>query len=243
MTGPLEGIEVSKVKSSYYTRDGLHVFPTARFHCNGHILGVWGITYFESISNDFFYNRTLVMNLQVWRQNQSHYAPTGINSSVTFSPESIATGSASDTAPFYFSDSQNYTFNLSLDAPIDVVAGDILGIYLPPSTRYATRSTLINSIHIDLADDFQNPVFDSLPRACWSPTLGTTLCNLVSSAMTPLLSVNFASTSLPTGELAFSCLPHICLCSNRLYTVHAIAALLLLCTCAGCRFHTSLYQL
>ena len=86
-------------------------------------------------------------------------------------PESIASGSDSTTAPLYFTMYRNYTFSINVaDAPIDVMAGDTLGIYLPPDTTYGS-STIINHIPIGLADDFLIPYFDSA-TVCWSPTLG-----------------------------------------------------------------------
>ena len=84
------------------------------------------------------------------------------------------------------------------------MAGDILGIYLPPVTPYTLYSPVINHIPIGAADDFLIPYFVTEPSACWSPTLGRTLCNsLINSPIqTPVLSLNFVPTSTPTGKLA-----------------------------------------
>lgn len=173
------------------------MFPTIKFQCNGHIQGVKGIAYYD---RRLYYNRTLVLNLQLWRNNQSHYAPTGINNNATFSPEGFASASDSPTAPLYVNISGDYPFIIN-DASIDVMAGDILGIYLPPRTSYDNR-TQVNSIPIALADEFQTPFFRPALSTCWSPTLGRTQCHYGFSIKTPLLSLDLVSTSVPTGKLA-----------------------------------------
>ena len=133
MTGLFENVNAPDIASSFLIRPGVYVFPTIEFECNGRIQGVKGIAYFATRQN---YNRTLVLNLNLWRRNLTRYIPTNINRNVAFSPESIASGSDSATGPLYFNMSRDYTFNINLaDAPIDVMAGDTLGIYLY-TTRY-----------------------------------------------------------------------------------------------------------
>lgn len=203
MNGLVEEAELFNVTSRFWISAGLYVYPTIKFQCNGQIQGISGIAYFEALgSRNYYYNRNLLLNLQLWRQNQSYYAPTGINSSVVFSPEEIASGSDSSTAPVYFSNIiLNYNFSINLgNASIDVMAGDILGISLPPNTSYV-GNTQINRIPIRLADDFVIS-YSNGRSPCWSPTLGATLCNRIFSTYKPLLSLNFTSTSMPTGKLA-----------------------------------------
>ena len=204
MTGLFENVNAPDIASSFWIRPGVYVFPTVEFECNGRIQGVRGIAYFERQAIDMrLYNRTLSLNLNLWRRNLTRYIPTNINRKATFSPELIASGSDSATAPFYFNMSRDYTFNINLaDAPIDVMAGDTLGIYLPPDTTYGS-STVINRIPIVLADDYIFPYYSSLPT-CWSPTLGTALCSPVPKCpfRAPLLSLTFSPTAVPTGKLA-----------------------------------------
>ena len=177
------------------------MFPTIEFECNGSIQGVRGIAYFETGGN---YSRTLVLNLNLWRLSQNKYVPT-ISRNVTISPESITSGDDSATAPLNFSMARSCTFSINLtDAPIDVMAGDILGIYLPPETTYES-STVSNHIPIGEADDFQ--IFSLfIPPACWSPTLGRALYSplplLLYRIPAPLLSLTFVPASVPTGKLA-----------------------------------------
>lgn len=208
VTGLLKNVNAPNIASSYWIRRGSYAFPTVAFKCNGSIQGVRGIAYF---TRNLYYNRTLVLNLNLWRRKQSHYVPTMINSNATFSPEEIATGSASAAAPFYFNNPRNYTFSINLgDASINVMAGDILGISLPSATHYR-NNILINHIPIGLADDFQITYFDTLPSACWSPTLGRTLCNSFEIDKAPLLSLNFVPTSVSTGKLVVCLIYLICI--------------------------------
>ena len=139
------------------------------------------------------------MTLQVWRMNQSYYAPTGINSNAVFTPEKVASGSNSLIAPFYFSNSLDSNFSIDLgDASIEVMAGDILGISLPQSTPYGSN-TQINGIPIRVADNFPIRYFVE-HFSCWSPTQGATLCNQIFTGFTPLLALEFTPTSMPTGK-------------------------------------------
>ena len=186
--------------SSSFDSAGLYVFPTIEFECNGSIQGVRGIANFDT---GCYYRRTLFLNLNLWRLNQTEYVPT-ISRNVSFSPESITSGGDSATAPLYFSMARSYNFSINLtDASIDVMAGDILGIYLPPETTYES-STVINHIPIGEADEFQMSSL-WIPPACWSPTLGRALCSplplLLYRIPAPLLSLNFVPASVPTGKL------------------------------------------
>ena len=201
MTGLLEGIDNRNITSSYWLLPGSLVFPTIRFQCNGRIRGVRGVAHYDS---RYYYNRTLVLNLQVWRQNQGHYAPIGINSNATFSTLGIGFGTNS-TSPLYFTIPRDAFFSSTLgDALIDVKAGDILAIYLPPHTSY-NNIIQVNSIPIALADGFQTPYFRAALSTCWSPTLERTQCRCGLTIGTPLLALNFISTtSLSTGKIVFS---------------------------------------
>ena len=204
MTGLLEEAKLSTVATSRWIRQGLSVYPTIKFHCDGWIRGISGIAYFEALERrNYYYNRTLVLNLQVWRLNQfeSYYAPTGINSNAVFTPEKVASGSNSLIAPFYFSNSLDSNFSIDLgDASIEVMAGDILGISLPQSTPYGSN-TQINGIPIMVADNFTSSYFTGHSN-CWSPTQGATLCNPILTSFTPLLALKITPTSMPTGKHA-----------------------------------------
>ena len=200
MTGLLEEAELPNVATSRWIPEGLWVYPTIKFHCDGWIRGISGIAYFEALEHrNFYYNRALVLNLQVWRLNQSYYAPTGINSNAVFTPEEIASGSNSSIAPFYFSNTLDSNFSIDLgDASIEVMAGDILGISLPQTTLYGNNAQ-INGIPIRVADNFPIQYFGGHFN-CWSPTQGATLCNHIVTGSTPLLALKFTSTSVPTGK-------------------------------------------
>ena len=194
------------------------MLPTIRFQCNGRIQGVRGIAHYNPWPS-YYYNRTLVLNLQVWRQNQGHYVPTGINSNATFSP--LGTNS---TTPFYFTNPQTASFSSSLgDASIDVKAGDILAIYLPPHTSYS-NIIQVNSIPIALADEFQTSSFRTALSMCWSPALESTQCHWGSTIGTPLLALNFISTtsSVPTSKIVNYCLTIIMLLGYSCLSAYAL---------------------
>ena len=132
---------------------------------------------------NYYYNRNLTLTLQVWWQNQSYYAPTGINSNAVFTPEEIASGSNSSIAPFYFSNTFFTNFSIDLgEVSFDVMAGDILGIFLPSSSSYV-GNVQINWIPIALADNFPSR-YSNGRSDCWSPTLGETLCNRIFTTFT-----------------------------------------------------------
>ena len=203
VTGLFENVN-TPASSFWFSSTGFYVFPTIEFKCNGSIQGVRGIAFFAEQSS-YRYNRTLVLNLNLWRRNQAQYVLTNINRNVAFYPESIASGRHSATASFYFNTSAYYTFSINLtDSSIEVMAGDILGIYLPPVTPYTLYSPVINHIPIGAADGILIPYSVTEPSACWSPTFGLTLCNSLGSNLirTPVLSLNFVATSMPTGKLA-----------------------------------------
>ena len=216
VTGLFENVN-TPASRSWFRLTGLYVFPTIEFKCNGSIQGVRGIAYFAEQSS-YRYNRTLVLNLNLWRRNQSHYVQANINRNVVLSPESVASG-RHITGSFYFDMSGYYTFSINLaDSSIEVLAGDILGIYLPPVTTY-NFSTVINHIPIGAANNFSIPYFVTEPSACWSPTLGRTLCNSLRSNPigAPMLSLNFVPTSNPTGKLALHVFDRFCVCDACIY--------------------------
>ena len=201
VTGLLEEAYISRLSTTdriSFAGPGLYVFPTVKFQCNGRIESVSGIAHFE---DEAYYNRNLLLNINVWRRDQRRYAPTGISKTVTLSLDDIASEhNLTDGLPkFYFSNVQSYVFSISLgDASISVMAGDILGIYLPWHTDH--DEGIIQYIPIGLVDNFKNL---SLLTSCSTPMLGNVECDSVSLFETSLLSFNFVSTSVNGKHINF----------------------------------------
>ena len=185
------------ITSSRFISEGFYLFPTAKFGCSGRILGLQGRAYFYSP----YYNGTLVLSLQLWKEEQDHYtAPLQIHT-VSLSTAQIDTVMDSMAFPglFYFFNFQAWTFSMSLDEAIEVEAGDVLGVYLPP-TGTAGDYVVVNSIPLGIADGPNIHVRD--PTSCWSPTQGRFVCHqLLSSTGLPLLSFEFERGPEVTSKL------------------------------------------
>ena len=222
VTGLLEEAYISRlsIADSYSFADpGFYVFPTAKFQCNGSIESVSGIAHFEGLSDGAYYNRTLLLNINLWHRDQGSYAPTGMNRNVTLSLDSIASGSNLTDGLFYFRNALSHEFSMSVGEPsIHVMAGDILGIYLPGPTDYDEGETQHNSIPIGLTDDFRSLLTPCEARIL---RLESNDCPVVYSIKTPLLFFNFVPTSV-TGKCPI-CVCNLqidaCIFTNAIFTI------------------------
>ena len=176
------------------------MFPTAKFECSGRILGLQGRAYFNRLLNDYYYNGTLVLSLQLWKEEQDHYTAPLQNHTVSLSTAQISTALASaNPGLFFFSNSRTLTFPITLDEAIEVEAGDVLGIYLPP-TGTVRDKVVVNSIPLDIADGPDIRVHG--PTSCWSPTQGHFVCHqLQPFTGLPLLSFEFERGPEVTSKL------------------------------------------
>ena len=175
------------------------MFPTAKFECSGRILGLQGRAYFDTLSNDYYYNGTLVLSLQLWKEEQDHYTAPLQNHTVSLSTAQIDTAVASSNPRlFYFGSIRRWTFSMSLDEAIEVEAGDVLGIYLQP-TGTVGDNVVVNSIPLGIADGPDIRVLGS--TSCWSPQ-GRIVCHpLLSFTGLPLLSFEFERSPEVTSKL------------------------------------------
>ena len=191
LTGFIANVTNPNITSSRFISEGFYLFPTAKFECSGRILGLQGRAYFDTFTN-FYYNGTLVLSLQLWKEEQDHYTARPLqNHTVSLSTAQIDTVVASRSYPglFFFINNQTWTFSMSLDEAIEVEAGDVLGVYLPP-TGTAGDTVVVNSIPLGIADGPDIRVRG--PTSCWSQRL--------SSTGLPLLSFEFEHSPKMTGK-------------------------------------------
>ena len=129
LTGFIANVTNPNITSSRFISEGFYLFPTATFECSGRILGLQGRAYFDTLSNDYYYNGTLVLSLQLWKEEQDHYTAPLQNHTVALSTAQIDTAIASARPGlFYFSSIRRWTFSMSLGEAIEVEAGDVLGL-------------------------------------------------------------------------------------------------------------------
>ena len=204
LTGFIANVTNPNITSSRFISEGFYLFPTAKFECSGRILGLQGRAYFDTLSN-FYYNGSLVLSLQLWKEEQGSYTAPLQNHSVSLSTAQIDTAMDSAIFPglFYFRNIQTRTFSISLDEAIEVEAGDVLAIYLPPTgtvTDNDRDNVVVNSIPLGIADGPDIGVRG--PTTCWSPTQGRFACHqLLPSTGLPLLSFEFEHSPEVTSEL------------------------------------------
>ena len=199
LTGFIANVTNPNITSSRFISEGFYLFPTAKFECSGRILGLQGRAYFNRLLNDYYYNGTLVLSLQLWKEEQDHYTAPLQNHSVSLSTAQIDTVVASASPGlFYFTSIRRWTFSMSLDEAIEVEAGDVLGVYLP-LTGTVGGNVVVNSIPLDIADGPDIGVRG--PTSCWSPTQGRFACHqLQSFTGLPLLSFEFEHSPKMTGK-------------------------------------------
>ena len=187
------------ITTSQHISEGFYLFPTAMFTCNGRIVGFQARAYFKGIEeNDkYYYNETLVLNLQFWKEEQGHYAAPVRNHTLSLATKGIATGRPSGTYPgkYFFRESQLFQFSNRLDEAIEVEAGDVLAVYLPPTTNEVPKA--INSIPLVIADS--PGIRAQSPTPCWSPK-GQIVCHpVLPFTGVPLLSFEFERSPVVNG--------------------------------------------
>ena len=102
---------------------------------------------------------------------------------------------------FIFYNNLTWTFSISLEEAIEVEAGDVLAVYLPPMTG-SVPVNVVNSIPLGIADG--PGVHLQGPTSCWSPSQGRFTCHqLLSSTGLPLLSFNFEHSPGDPFEYVF----------------------------------------
>ena len=183
--------------SSPYIFEGFYLFPTAMFTCNGSIVGFRGIAYFEGDIR-YYYNERLVLSLQFWKEEQGHYAAPVRNHTLSLATTRIDTGVSSGSYPgnYFFRDSLYFKFSNRLDEAIEVEAGDVLAVYLPPRTRNKAPKA-INGIPLVIADS--PGIRAQSPTPCWSPQ-GQIVCHpVLPFTGVPLLSFEFERSSVVNG--------------------------------------------
>ena len=184
------------ITTSQHISEGFYLFPTAMFTCNGSIVGFRGIAYFEG---DFrYYNERLVLSLQFWKEEQGHYAAPVRNHTLSLATRRIDTVVTSGRYPgkYFFRNSLFFQFSNSLDEAIEVEAGDVLAVYLPPITRNEVPNA-INSIPLVIADS--PGIRAQSPIPCWSPK-GQIVCHpVLPFTGVPLLSFEFERSPVVTG--------------------------------------------
>ena len=183
--------------SSPYIFEGFYLFPTAMFTCNGSIVGFRGIAYFEGDIR-YYYNEKLVLSLQFWKEEQGHYAAPVRNHTVSLATRKIGTGVPSGSYPgnYFFRESRFFKFSYSLEEAIEVEAGDVLAVYLPPKTRNEVPNA-INGIPLVIADS--PGIRAQSPTPCWSPQ-GQIVCHpVLPFTGVPLLSFEFERSSVVNG--------------------------------------------
>ena len=179
------------ITSSQYISEGFYLFPKAMFTCNGRIVGFQGRAYFEG-EGKHYYNRSLVLSLQFWKEEQGHYAAPVRNHTLSLATGGIdndnVVSSASYPGKYFFRKSQIFQFSNSLEEAIEVEAGDVLAVYLPARTKNEAPNA-INSIPLVIADSPGIRV--QSPTPCWSPQ-GQIVCHpVLPFTGVPLLSFEF----------------------------------------------------
>ena len=198
LTGFIANVANPNITSSRFISEGFYLFPTAKFECSGRILGLQGRAYFYP---RYYYNGTLVLSLQLWKEEQDHYTAPLQNHSVSLSTAQIDNVEASRiySGVSVISSVLTWTFSISLDEAIEVEAGDVLGIYLPP-TGTVRGKVVVNSIPLDIADGPDIGVRG--PTSCWRPTQGRFVCHpLQPFTGLPLLSFEFERGPEVTSKL------------------------------------------
>ena len=192
--------DISNPAISSTVSEGYYLFPMVKFKCSGHILGVQGRIHIEE---DYYYRNPLLLTMQLWQENQDHYITRGRNYTISLSiddesaefPDAIP---SSTSGLYYFPDSRTVTLPYTFDNAISVEAGDVLGIYLPPTEMFADN-VVITGIPLVLAD---SPAIGIRgPTPCWSPTQRRYLCHpLLPFTGVPLLSFDFKRSLVMTGK-------------------------------------------
>ena len=190
------------ITSSRSISEGFYLFPAAKFRCSGHILGLQGRATFDGRPDPtfFYYNETLVLSLQLWKEEQGHFVASLQNHSVSVSTEQLGTVRASTAFDglFLFNKDQTLTFPIRLEEAIAVEAGDVLALSVPPMTESSpSNRNVINGIPLHIANG--PGTFLQSPTSCWSPQ-GRAVCySMQPLTAIPWLTFEFERSPEMTG--------------------------------------------
>ena len=178
MNGFITDINNPSITSSRPISEGFYLFPKAKFKCSGRILGLQGRAKFDGRPPPtfFYYNETLVLSLQFWKEEQGHYVAPLQNHSVSISTEQFdaAVASMPFNGAFLFNKDLTLTFSIRLEEAIEVEAGDVLAVSVPPRTESSPSNlNVINGIPLLIANG--PGTFLQNFTSCWSPK-GRTVC-------------------------------------------------------------------
>ena len=198
MPGLITNISNPNITSRMSISEGYYLFPMAKFECSGRIREAQGKIYIEDSSNNYYYNDTLVLTMQLWQENEDHYITRGRNYSISLSTDEIPHALLNSSGLYFFSNNQTVTRTMTFNETIEVEAGDVLGAYLPPTGTYLD-SVVINGIPLAIADGPGIGIRG--PTPCWSPTQQHFLCHpLLPFTGVPLVSFGFEPSPVITGK-------------------------------------------
>ena len=202
MNGFITNVTNPSITSSRSISEGFYLFPTAKFRCSGRILGLQGRAKFDGRSPPtfFYYNETLVLSLQFWKEEQGHFVAPLQNHSVSVSTEQLGTVRASTAFDglFVFDRDQTLTFSIRLEEAIEVKAGEVLAVSVPPRTKSSPGNrNVINGIPLLIANG--PGTFHQNSTSCWSPQ-GRTVCySMQPLTVVPWLTFEFEHSPDGTG--------------------------------------------
>ena len=202
MNGFVTDVNNPSITSSRSISEGFYLFPTAKFRCSGRILGLQGRAKFDGRSPPtfFYYNETLVLSLQFWKEEQGHFVAPLQNHSVSISTEQFDTTVASTAVngALHFDEDQTLTFSIRLEEAIRVETGDVLAVSVPPRTESSPSNlNVINGIPLLIANG--PGTFLQNSTSCWSPQ-GRTVCySMQPLTAIPWLSFEFEHSPEVTG--------------------------------------------
>ena len=202
MNGFITDVNNPNITSSRSISEGFYLFPTAKFRCSGHIFGLQGRATFDGSPDptNYYYNETLVLSLQFWKEEQGHYVAPLQNHSVSVSTEQLGTVRASTAFDglFVFEGDQTLTFSIRLEEAIEVKSGDVLAVSVPPRTKSSPGNwNVINGIPLLIANG--PGTFLQNSTSCWSPQ-GRTVCySMQPLTVVPWLTFEFEHSPDGTG--------------------------------------------
>ena len=198
MPGLIPNISNPAITSRLFMSEGYYLFPLAKFECSGRILGVQGRIYIEEVSNDVYYNDTLMLIMQLWQENQDHYITRGRNYTMSLSTNAEIPDAILNSGLYFFVNSQTVTLTETFMEAIEVEAGDVLGAYLPPTGTFLDN-VVINGIPLGIADG--PGIGIQAPTPCWTSTQWRFSCrSLLPFTGVPLVSFDFEPSSVMTGK-------------------------------------------
>ena len=202
MNGFITDVNNPNITSSRSISEGFYLFPAAKFRCSGRILGLQSRATFDGSPDptNYYYNETLVLSLQLWKEEQGHYVAPLQNHSVSVSTEQLGTVRASTAFDglFVFDRDQTLTFPIRVEEAIEVKSGDVLAVSVPPRTKSSPGNwNVINGIPLLIANG--PGTFLQNSTSCWSPQ-GRTVCySMQPLTVVPWLTFEFQHSPDGTG--------------------------------------------